>query len=200
VDKGDEKIPEKELIVPKTESSNRFLSMDNVGKIGRLLRLVLMAPVILIVGVASIPVCMFERRIMRQREKRFAADMKTVGRLVSWIEARSQIDNERGTLIEESVSPDGYRLWWTSEDIPTVSPYPCCFEDGKIPDVQVYRPFFEWCRFRFTNPESGTAQLIDLAAVDGKDATTYLCTDSAAHRRVRIHRPEAQSASPSLSR
>jgi hypothetical protein len=199
VDRGDEKIPEQEFIVPKAESSNRFFGIDNVCKIGRLLRLVLMAPVIVVVAVTSIPVSMFERRTMRQREKRFAADMRAIGRLVSWIEARSQIDNECGTLIEES-SPDGYRLWWTPEDIPAVSPYPCCFEDGKIPDVQAYGPVFEWCRSRFTNPASGTARLIDMAVEDGKDAMTYLCTDCAARRRVRVYRPKTQLESLSFSR
>src|SRR6202022_2694008 len=46
-------------------------------------------------------------------------EMKAADRLISWSEARSQVDSGRGTFIGESLPGNGpWRLWWTSEEIP----------------------------------------------------------------------------------
>jgi len=143
------------------DGSSRSSLRHNIPKIGRILVFVLALTLILIVAVASIPASLIEQSRMRRRERRFAADMKSAGRLISWVDARSEVDNGHGTFIGESVVPRGYRLWWTPEDIPVISPYPCYFEGFKLPDRE-HALFFEWCWTRFTSPDSGIARLVDI--------------------------------------
>lgn len=51
------------------------------------------------------------------------------------------------------------RNWITFEDIATMSPYPCCFEEHPWFEENG-APFFDWCRHRYTHPQSGEAVLV----------------------------------------
>lgn len=115
--------------------------------------------------------------------------MRATGRVVSWADARAQVDGQHGTFVEEFVSTGGCRLWWTPEDVPATTPYPCRFKDhdsklvdqlvrdGKFEelkglraaDASQYAMFDEWCRSRLTSPQSGTALLVDLARSDHQE-------------------------------
>ena len=81
-------------------------------------------PLFLIAGALSIPWTYALKLRQRHREKQFAKQMEPSGRLITWKEFESAIENGRGTAIGESLSMKGpFRLWWTPEDIPVVSPY-----------------------------------------------------------------------------
>src|SRR5208337_1342115 len=133
--------------------------------------LIVLSPAILIYVIVQIPFSIIDQRRRARRQKSFAAQMAAAGRLIPWPEFRSQLDaNSQGTLIEEDAEDDLYNVWWTPEDIAALSPHPCCFESpGTRPDMEGFRPYFEWCRSRFTSPESGTALLVDV----GKDFWSF---------------------------
>lgn len=118
-----------------------------------------MIPVLLIAAGVSIPVSLVIRYFTRRREARFTTEMKAVGRWISWDETSSLV-TDHGKFIEEYLAYKGpYRLWWTSEDISKLSPYPCCFEE--MPFEFDDGGFFGWCNCRFTDPVSGTAAIVD---------------------------------------
>lgn len=139
--------------------------------------LVLLSPLILLWIIVAIPFSLIKGGMVRWREKRFAARMRAADRLVSWAEARSQIDVQRGTLIDESVPGDVSRLWWTPVDVPTLSPHPYCPEGDKPPEPWQHINFDEWCRSQFTNPETGSAKLIDLHRADRDELWDHLVKD-----------------------
>ena len=135
--------------------------------------------------------------------------MRAAGRVVSWVHARSQVDAQHGTLVEEFVCTDGYRLWWTPEYVPDVCPYPCRFKsdeaaeakhfdqmlrDGQLERVKElqaavatqYAASSEWCRSRYTNPESGTALLVDIAHSDEHEWMHYLVGAADGRRFIHI--------------
>jgi hypothetical protein len=135
-------------------------------RIGGIALLTVLSPAILIYVVVQIPFSILDQRRRVRRQKSFAAKMASAGRLISWPELRLQLNaSSQGTLIEEDAEDDLYNVWWTLEDIATLSPHPCCFETScpeTSLDMEGFRTFFEWCRSRFTSPESGTALLVDV--------------------------------------
>lgn len=193
MDNDSAKISDRDLTVPPSPQSVRFLSKENTAKIGNttipypfsaVLGL-LMIPVLGVAAAASIPVAGISRFIKRRGETRFAAQMKDARRWISWAEAHSEVERGRGTFIEENLSFKGpFRLWWTPEDIPAASPYPCSFEalaDGFLEPGAI--AFYGWCHSRFTNPESGIALLVDQRmGID--DLEKALAVLRAAHRCV----------------
>jgi hypothetical protein len=139
--------------------------------------LIVLSPAILVLClifiIVQIPSSIVDRRRRARRQRSFEAQMAAAGRLIPWAELRSQLAaNSEGTLIEEDAEDDLYNVWWTPEDVAALSPHPCCFEPPSPktrPDMEGFRPFFEWCRSRFTSPESGTALLVDV----GKDFWSF---------------------------
>ena len=139
---------------------------------------------------AQLPFALAKGLAKRQRDKRFAAAIQSTGRAVSWQDARRLVSNQQGTLIEEtSFSAGGpYRLWWTPDYVPDVCPYRCRFKDepeftrhfekllhdGQSDEAKrieaaahsEHAMFYEWCSSRYTNPESGTALLVNTAELD----------------------------------
>lgn len=118
-------------------------------------------PLFLIAGAISIPWTYVQTLRQRRQERRFEARMKASGRLMTWRELELAIVNKRGTVIGESMSTKGpFRLWWTPDDIPAVSPHR--FERGHHwawPEPEFF-PFFDWCHAHYTNPKSGFARLV----------------------------------------
>jgi len=161
------------------DPSSRSFLVDSVRKTTRTLVFVLALPLILAVAVVAVipqlPISLIKRSRMRRREKRFAADMKSAGRFISWAEARSEVDSGRGAFIGEFALRGGYRLWWTLEDVRKVSPHPCYFDDEGPPGL-AHAPFFDWCCSRFTDPESGRALLVDL---EGDQSLDYFMRGAA---------------------
>ena len=159
-------------------------SQGKISRIASLALLVLISPLILLWIIVQLPVSVVQRIIVRQREKRFAAEMRATGRLVTWADARSQLDNQHGTFIEETVSAHAYRIWWTPDDVSDLSPYPCCLDDDNPPELWEHILFDEWCRSRFTSPESGTAQLVDIRKPE--EAGLWDSLHAAGKRYVRV--------------
>jgi hypothetical protein len=120
-------------------------------------------PLLFVAAVIAVPWNQIRRLRIRQQEKRFADLMHARGRLMTWEDAETRIDNREGTIVGEYLSIKGpYRLWWTSENISELSPVACSGnEDHDWLDPQ-YAPFFEWCWNRYTNPENGIAVLVQL--------------------------------------
>jgi hypothetical protein len=87
--------------------------------------------------------------------------MNTAGRLLTWKELQLAIENEQGTVIGECLSPTGpFRLWWTPEDIPALSPHKCDREKVWGWPEPEFLPFFEWSYAKYTSPQSGLARLV----------------------------------------
>jgi len=61
----------------------------------------------LIAAPLSIPVTRIWQALKRRQERKFAAEMKSVNRLVSWTAARSYIENGNGCVISEHLSLKG---------------------------------------------------------------------------------------------
>ena len=150
--------------------------MGSWGKVRRVAGrglLILLSPLLLLWIIVAIPFSLIKQGMVSLREKRFAAGMRADGRLVTWAQARLQIDEHRGTLIDEHVPGDAYRLWWTPEDVPTLSPHAYCPEGDKPPEFCQHILFDEWCRSHFLNPRSGSAKLIDLRRPDKNQLWDY---------------------------
>jgi len=116
--------------------------------------------VLLVAGVVSIPWTFVANRLRQRREARFAAEMKAANRFLCWAEAHSRASGG-GTFVEEYQSAMGpYRLWWTPDEVATLSTHPCCFDF--LPWEYDHGPeFFDWCRERYTDPGLGSALLIE---------------------------------------
>jgi len=173
---------------------------------GKIALIAFVVPLTVIWIVVQIPFSLVESAAKRQRDRWFAATMRAEGRVVSWADARAQVDAQHGTFVEELVSTDGYRLWWTPEDVPATCPYPCRFKendseridqllrDGQFEqlkelqaaDASHYAMFDEWCRSRLTSPQSGTARLVDISRSDGREWMDYMIGRATGGRYVSI--------------
>lgn len=166
-----------------SESSDRFSSRYN--PLSAILG-ILLIPVMLIVGPLSTPFGAIRRRIADRKKQRFESEMKAAGRLIPWSDACSRVANGNGTLIWERLSFKDSRLWWTSDDLAAISPYPCYFDEGPAP--WDHQPSFDWCRSHFTNPEGGTGLLVNRNVKDSdrESARQALKDFRTAHRCVSI--------------
>ena len=115
-------------------TSAQFFSTENTARIGRVtipfpfsaLLGILAVPVLFVAAGVSIPVTLVREWRARRREERFAAQMRKIGRSISWAEARSEVERGHGTFIGEYLSLKGpYRLWWTSVYVSVSSPHKC---------------------------------------------------------------------------
>ena len=121
----------------------------------------LLIPVLFIAAGISIPWIYIDRRMKQRRERRFANEMQAVGRSIAWKELEAAIENNQGTIVGEYLSGKGpYRLWWTEEDIPAVSPHKWKRDLHFAGFEEEFVPFFQWCYERYTNSQSGTAKLV----------------------------------------
>jgi hypothetical protein len=97
----------------------------------------------------------------RSQEKRFATEMASSGRVMTWREFESAVGNGERTAIAEYLSLKGpSRLWWTPEDIPAISPHNCDRQHHVAFPEPEFAYFFDWCRAQFTNPQSGRTKLV----------------------------------------
>ena len=165
-------LPVSPLSLGGTYNTN-VTSREAISRVSRLALLVLSSPLILLWIIVSLSFSLLERLWVRRREKSFAARMRADGRLVPWADARSNIDQRYGTLIDEHV-PGASRLWWTPDDVPALCPHTYCPEGDKPPELSQHILFDEWCRSRFTNPQSGSAKLIDLRRPDEDEFWDHL--------------------------
>ena len=122
---------------------------------------ILFAPLILIVAFLSIPATIIHFAPQRWRDRHFAAKLRAGGRTISWEEARSLVEQGRGFFIAELSAKGPHRLWWTPDDVPALSPFPCCFDDYPDFFLNLRGPFHVWCRVSYTDVSSGSALWVD---------------------------------------
>jgi hypothetical protein len=129
--------------------------------------IVLLFPLFLIFALISLPATAMHFALQRWSEGRFAAKLRSAGRTISWDEARSLVEQGRGFFIAEYLSTNAlHRLWWTPDDVPALSPFPCCFEDYPDFFLDVAGPFHVWCRVSYTDVGSGSALWVDRSSAE----------------------------------
>jgi hypothetical protein len=115
-------------------------------------------PLIPVLLVLSYPYMWVRRSLTHRSERKFAEQMKSASRFMSWDEFESAVEGSRGTAIEEAVGVHGpVRMWWTPEDTPALSPYPC---DWKRRSEDEAIQFFKWCSERYTDERMGNAKFV----------------------------------------
>lgn len=118
-------------------------------------------PLLFLAAAVSIPWTYIQKVNQRRKERNFTEDMKKAARLMDWQEFRQAMENGAGTAIGEFLSMKGpFRLWWTAEDVPAISPHKWQREQHVAWMEPEFLPFFKWCFARYTNPESGAARLV----------------------------------------
>ena len=133
-------------------------------------------PVLFLAGALSIPWGYIQRSRQSRQEQRFAEQMKRSGRLMQWHEFKDAEANCTGTAIGEYLSMTGpFRLWWTPDDIPATSPHKWKWEHIAWMEPE-FLPFFRWCYRRYTNPQSGMAQLVSVPREDRNHLKTILAS------------------------
>lgn len=132
-------------------------------------------PLLLVAAAISIPWTYIQGLNQRRQERRFAEDMRKAGRRMDWQEFTQVIATGAGTVIGEYLTIKGpFRLWWTAEDVPAISPHKWNREkDAAVLEAE-FVPFFEWCYARYTNSHSGAAQLIVVSEEERKQLGTML--------------------------
>jgi hypothetical protein len=130
---------------------------------------VLMIPVLAVGACLAIPFGFLTRWMRQHREHKLRLLMKSRGRLIPWADLLRAMHEQGGTCIEERFSPKGpVRFWWTPENVYCESPY-------EIIDWFTMRkgrgaePFIRWCRERYTNPNGGSAVLVDAPFVPKRE-------------------------------
>ncbi len=118
-------------------------------------------PLLFLAAAISIPWTHIQKLNQRRKERGFAGDMKKADRLMDWQEFSQAMQSGAGTVIGEYLSTKGpFRLWWTPDDIPATSPHIWKREQHVAWMEPEFLPFFQWCYARYTNPQSGLAQLV----------------------------------------
>jgi hypothetical protein len=177
----------------------RFFSTENTAQFGRFtipfpfsaIIGILAIPLLFIAAGLSVPYMAVRNILESQREGAFRRTMSLAGRTISWPDALLEVSDSHGTLLEEYISIKGpYRLWVTSENLAEASPFPCCFEEFPWFD-EAYKHFFQWCRSRYTAPDTGIAKLIDIHDVPEETIRASLGFLRTNHRCVSVgHLPE----------
>jgi hypothetical protein len=117
------------------------------------LPLVILSPI-------SIPWTQISRLNQGRKERKFTEQMSASGRLMTWKALQLALDHRQGTVIGEYLSMSGpFRMWWTSDNVPAVSPHRWEREKHLAWLEPKFLPFFEWTYEQFTNPKSGLARL-----------------------------------------
>lgn len=119
--------------------------------------------------ILSIPWVFFASKWVDFKERKLTEQLAMRGRAIELSDALSRVRENQGTLIGEQLSITGpYRLWWTEEDIPSLSPYECCHAEEFVWEAFLNGAsskgeFFEWCAERYTNPHSGKGLIVPIS-------------------------------------
>jgi hypothetical protein len=126
-----------------------------VGRLGSLL----LFPFLIVAAVLSVPFALGMGYFQRRNGRAFQAKMNALGRVMEWSDFARALDATHGTALVERYSLKGpVNLWWTSENIYDVCPYPTV-DWWALRDAS-FLPFAEWCRERYTSPDTGVAFLV----------------------------------------
>lgn len=116
-------------------------------------------PLLFIAAGLSIPYALGRIAYWKWKEKRFAEEMRKLGRTINFDEVVSKLKSGEGTVIHEwyTVLKGPVRHWWTPDDVLSISPYPCA--DRLAMASRRFRSLVEWFFCQYTSPEEGKAVL-----------------------------------------
>jgi hypothetical protein len=126
-----------------------------IGRVGS----VLLLPFLFIAAGLSIPFTLVVAHNQKRNRRKLQAKMKAQSRGMDWSDFVRSLDATHGTAIVERYSFKGpVYLWWTPENVYDACPYPTV--DWMTLHEESFLPFAEWCRERYTSPDSGRALLV----------------------------------------
>lgn len=119
----------------------------------------LLFPFLLVAAGLYFPYSVWLSYVQRRNSSSHQTKMKVLGRVIDWHDFVRSLGETRGTAIVERYSFAGpVHLWWTSENIYDLCPFPSV--DWWALHDESFLPFAEWCRARYTNPDTGSALLV----------------------------------------
>lgn len=131
----------------------------------------LLLPLAVIVGAVGAPLSIvysaLSRRIWAKRERRFAAQMSSVHRTISFSDFCKAVESGEGTFVceWENVFKGPTRWWWTEDNVYAATPYPCVDHVNMKADA-MFSPFLDWCSKQYIGRD-GKARYV-IASADQK--------------------------------
>lgn len=148
---------------------------SDLAKLGWLLLSPFFITVLFVAAACSIPITWLFRLSQAQQLRRLLVQMRTRDRVLQWDEFRSLVVEKQGTVIGESLSIKGpFRLWWTPQDVPALSPHPCNADTVPPYFEPEFAPFSKWCVMHYINLEEGSAKLVDVPKAEWKTLESVL--------------------------
>ena len=118
------------------------------------------APLLLVMAVLAIPSALVTSLRNAVRERRLFRRLRDSHRTLPWCEVERHLQLGFGTLIIEQAQKQGHRLWWTPDDVSSVSPIPIpAFADIDFVTFDPAAPFTLWCFERYLSTTSGSGFL-----------------------------------------
>ena len=137
--------------------------------------LLVLLPIFILVLFAwpvSILITRSHLRKTRKLEEKLSEEMQRKGRTIKWANFLQAVNAYHGTVIEERHSFKGpVYLWWTPDNVRTLSPYPIADWFTMQKDKE-FGPFARWCYERYTSTETGSALLLSADPAYAKEAST----------------------------
>jgi hypothetical protein len=117
---------------------------------------------ILLMAALWIPVCAVMAFRQSIQEARFRRQMQERGRRQQWPLIEPRLVAGEGALIIEQAQKMPVRLWWTADNVLQLAPkQPPEPEHLDVLLQFAPHPFVRWCHDRYTDPQAGTAILIE---------------------------------------
>jgi hypothetical protein len=122
--------------------------------------LILVGLPFLVIYLLSIPITILNWQIEKKRDRRFQMMLLNRGRFMSWNELDPLLKRKGGTILIEWRHKKNLRLWWTSDDVLSMTPLtPPPFEKLDFLGIEQPHPFIAWCHEKYVNEVDGTAIL-----------------------------------------
>ena len=94
------------------------------------------------------------------RERRLFRRLQAQQRTLPWHDVEQHLQAGSGTLIIEQAQKQRRRLWWTPDNVPSLSPVPIpAFDDLDFLFLKPPQPFVTWCFERYLSSPAGSALL-----------------------------------------
>ena len=117
-------------------------------------------PVLLAAALFSIPYVFIAGIYVAIRERRLFSRLRSSDRTLCWPEVEQRLRDGCGTLIDAQAQKQGLRLWWTPDDVTTLTPFPLPpFDKLNLFFADPKQPFVAWCFERYLSAATGTASL-----------------------------------------
>ena len=113
-----------------------------------------------VAAVLSIPYLFIAGLFLATRERRLFQRLQSRQRTLPWSDVEQHLRAGEGTLIIEQAQKQSLRLWWTPDDVPSLSPVPIpAFDDLDLLCLDPPQPFVMWCFERYFLSPGGSAFL-----------------------------------------